>query len=129
MRWAILIAAFGLLACETTPALDRAAARAAIEKSEAFTGPWDPATRVDGAPLTADPSWHREIINVAGFEVRGSGASAVGKVGFTWRWNDGPFENAEFKGTALFLYSQPTGWRLDETKLRNEIWKQERRAE
>lgn len=123
---AVLLAS---IACETPPTLNRDAARAAIEKSDAFKGSWNPATRIDGSPLAPDPSWHREIINVRGLEVRGSGATAVGKVGFTWRWNAGPFEGADFKATALFLYSEATGWSLQEKKLRNEIWKQEARAE
>ena len=121
-----MAALLGLLACETPPTLERAFARSAIENSDAFKGPWDPGLRFDGAPLSPDPSWHREIINVRGVEVRGSGATAVGKVGFLWRWNGGPFENAAFKGTALFLYAGHVGWSLQEKKLRNEIWKQER---
>ena len=124
-----MVGLLALTACETTPPLDRDAARAAIENSEAFKGPWDPAMLFDGASLRPDPSWHREIINVRGFEVRGSGATAVGKVGFTWRWNAGPFEGADFKATALFLYSEVTGWSIEDKKLRNEIWKQEARAE
>jgi hypothetical protein len=125
----LAVALLTSLACETPPTLDRDAARMAIEKSDAFKGSWDPATRIDGAPLSPDPSWHREIINVRGVEVRGSGATAVGKVGFTWRWNAGPFENSDFKATALFLYASATGWSLQEKRLRNEIWKQEGRAE
>lgn len=123
------VALLASLACEAPPALDQAVAREKIEKSGAFRGPWDPAILIDGAPLRPDPSWHREIINVRGVEIRGSGATAVGRVGFTWRWNAGPFEESDFKGTALFLYANPAGWVLQEERLRNEIWKQERRAE
>jgi hypothetical protein len=125
----LAVALVASLACDTPKTLDRDFARAAIEKSDAFKGSWDPATRMDGLPLTPDPSWHREIINVRGVEVRGTGVTAVGNVGFTWRWNAGPFENSDFKATALFLYSGATGWSLQEKKLREEIWKQEGRAE
>lgn len=126
---AIGAALFSAAACETPPAgMDAKAARTTIEESAAFRGSWDPAIRIDGAPLSPDPSWHREILEVRGVEVRGSGLSAFARVGFTWRWNAGPFEGSTFKATALFL-NTGAGWQLQEKKLQNEIWKQERRDE
>jgi hypothetical protein len=115
-------------ACETPPAFDRDRAREIIEHSVAFKSSWDPAMRIEGAPPSPDPSWHREFLEVRGVEVRGSGVSAVARVGFTWRWNAGPFEGSTFKGTALLLSVGPN-WQLQEEKLQNEIWKQERHAE
>jgi hypothetical protein len=126
---AIGAALLGVAACETPPAgMDTQSARAKIEGSPVFKGSWDPAIRIDGTPLSRDPSWHRELLEVRGVEVRGSGVSAFARVGFTWRWNAGPFEGSTFKGAALFL-NTGVGWQLQEKKLQNEIWSQERRAE
>jgi hypothetical protein len=126
---AVCAALLALAACETPPAgMDSQAARAKIEGSPVFQGSWDPAIGIDGTPLSRDPSWHRELLDVRGVEVRGSGVSAFARVGFTWRWNAGPFEGSTFKATALFL-NTGAGWQLQEKKLQNEIWKQERRAE
>lgn len=124
LAFALVLAA----ACERPSAFDRDRARELIEQSAAFTSSWDPAMRIEGAPPSPDPSWHREFLEVRGVEVRGSGVSAIARVGFTWRWNAGPFEGSTFKATALFLSVGPN-WQLQEEKLQSEIWKQERHAE
>lgn len=129
LQVAVGAALLAVAACETPPpGMDREAAKAKIEGSPVFQGSWDPAIRIDGTPLSRDPSWHRELLEVRGVEVRGSGLSAFARVGFTWRWNAGPFEDSTFKATALFL-NTGAGWQLQEKKLQNEIWKQERREE
>ena len=84
--------------------------------------------RFDGVPLERQPGWRREIVGVSGVEVRGTGVSAVARVGFTWKWNDGPLEDTTYKGTAIFLHAMG-GFRLQEARLRTELWDQERRTE
>lgn len=84
--------------------------------------------RFDGVPLERQPGWRREIINVSGVEVRGTGVSAVARVGFAWKWNDGPLEDATYKGVAIFMHTMD-GFRLQEARLRTELWDQERKTE
>ena len=99
-----------------------------VERSRAFTGSWDPSLLFDGAKIPRDPGWRREILSVNAVQVYGTGLTSTARAAFSWRWNAGPFEGSTFESIAVFIH-ETDGWKLQEEKLRNELWKQERRAE
>lgn len=128
-RAPILLAAVVLfLACTETPPLPKASVKDIIERSPAFTGSWDPSMLFDGERIPRDPAWRREIISVNAVQVYGTGFTSTARAAFSWRWNAGPFEGSTFESIAGFIH-ESDGWKLQEEKLRNELWKQERRAE
>jgi len=123
-----VVAVFLGFACEKAPELDRVTAKRAVESSEAFRGSWDPKILFDGGPIARDSSWRREIVSVDAVQVYGTGVSSTARAAFIWRWNAGPFEGSTFKSIATFIHTGG-GWKLQEEKLRNELWRQERRSE